>query len=737
MVSASSGTRRGTGNASSADVARHPYAKKVQELIRLINDLRAHGAQADVDLPRIVVIGNQSAGKSSLVEAMSKITVPRSQGTCTRCPMECRMSYSPESFRCQISLRLEVDELGNPVKNVREVKFGPLLTDKSTLEEMLRRAQLAILNPSVPKEFFVNLDLDNVQPGQPPFGMTRQLQFSPNVICVDISSPVVTDLTFIDLPGIISNVADGEDPGNISLIEDLVKRQITGNAIILLTVTMRDDVHNQRAALLAREADPDGIRTIGVLTKPDTLQAGEHDAWLDILAGRKHPLTHGYYVAKLASAAELQAGITYDDNRNREMRFFASESPWCDQVSSIRQRMGVPNLTARLSVLLSQLIEKTLPQLRQILRSRLLDTQQELDVLPAPPSLDSTIELLKLLVEFDKQLGDCVRGISEHEGLLQRCRPAYEEFKADVKTTTPNFIPFLKSEKEEETYRQVIEEMGGSSDSTKASLFLDDVRDCIDRTVTRELPHNTPYRAKVHFIEERFVLWQQHSRACFEKVNDAYQRCLDDLIAQTFGKYKSGGLFDDVRNIVDFELKRARTTTLDRIAWLLELEKDPFTLNDAYLCKRDKFFMSFRQQRQKKQARISIDSDDICRILESLAGAGIRCREEDIPHIGISELYEQELLLMAEAAAFFRVAYKRIIDNLPRLIDVDFLKGLRSGMNAALFSGLRLDKADKDTAKRYLSEDPEITHRRHSLEDRRDRLQELVNRLNRLASFGV
>ncbi|KAL5530980.1 hypothetical protein ACEPAG_3856 [Sanghuangporus baumii] len=738
-------TRRGTANATSADIAGHPYARKVQALIQLINDLRAHGAQADVDLPRIVVIGNQSAGKSSLVEAMTKITVPRSQGTCTRCPMECRLSYSPESFRCQISLRIEIDEFGNPVQNVRETKFGPILTDKSTLEEMLRKAQLAILNPSVPKESFVNIDLDNLEPGQPPFGSRRQLQFSPNVVCIDIFSPVVTNLSFIDLPGIISNVADGEDRGNINLIEDLVRREISGNALILLTITMRDDVHNQKAALLAKEADPDGIRTIGVLTKPDTLQTGEHDEWLDILAGRKHPLTHGYYVTKLASAAELQSRTTYDDNRDREMRFFASESPWCDQVPNIKQRMGVPNLTAQLSVLLSKLIEKTLPKLRQSLRSSLRDTLQELYDLPPLPSENPTVELLQLIVEFDTQLRDCVRGNSGHESLLQNCRPAYAEFKADIKTTTPNFHPFLKSEVEEDTEdlfsdagcRQVIEEMGDSFDSAEKPIFLDDMRERIDRMITRELPHNTPYRAKVQVIEQRFVLWQQHSRACFEKVNVAYQRCLDDLIAKNFGKYKSGGLYDEVRNIVDSELQRARVATLDRITWLLELEKDPFTLNDVYLSERSKFFLSFRQQRQKKQAGLPVDSDDIRRILEDLAGIGIHCGEEDLSHLGISEPYEEELIMMAEASAFFRIAYKRIIDNLPRLIDVDFLKRLRSGMNTALISGLRLDKGDKDTAKRYLSEDPDITYRRHSLGARRDRLQELVIRLNGSAFPGV
>lgn len=97
----------------------------------------------------------------------------------------------------------------------------------------------------------------------------------------------------------------------------------------------------------------------GVLTKPDTLLPAEHEEWLDILAGRKHTLTHGYYVTKLASAEDLKSGATYDQNKNREKDYFADTSPWCTQTSVMKQRMGVPNLTARLSVLLSQLIEKT------------------------------------------------------------------------------------------------------------------------------------------------------------------------------------------------------------------------------------------------------------------------------------------------------------------------------------------------------------------------------------------
>ena len=106
-----------------------------------------------------------------------------------RCPMECRLQNSAGPWKCQVFLRFEKDELGQRILDVREVKFGPLLTDKSKLEEMLRRAQLAILNPSVPHTSFVELDTTTIVPGEPMFGDKKSLQFSSNVVALDLYGP--------------------------------------------------------------------------------------------------------------------------------------------------------------------------------------------------------------------------------------------------------------------------------------------------------------------------------------------------------------------------------------------------------------------------------------------------------------------------------------------------------------------------------------------------------------------
>ncbi|EJC99594.1 uncharacterized protein FOMMEDRAFT_148530 [Fomitiporia mediterranea MF3/22] len=759
------------------DISSQPYAKRVQALIKLITDLRALGAQADVDLPRIAVIGNQSAGKSSLVEAMTKITVPRSQGTCTRCPMECRLSNSSEPFKCQISLRIEEDEFGMRVDKVKETKFGTVLHDKSQLEVMLRRAQLAILNPSVSKEKFVDLNIEALDPDEPPLDSTRQLQFSANVVCLDISSPDVTNLSFIDLPGIISNVADGEDPRSIDLIQNLVRDNISGNALILLAITMRDDIQNQKAALLAKEADPNGERTIGVLTKPDTLQNGEYDQWLDVLTGRKHQLTHGYYVTKQASPLELQERPTYEEGRERERTFFATQSPWRDQAPRVRERLGVPNLTMRLSTLLSQLIEKTIPKLKIDSRSSLNLTLKELNNLPPPPSADPTSELLKLVVEFNSNLHSHVRGLSGD--IIQRIRPAYESFMKDTLSTKPNFVPFLEIEQTKDTFdclspskttSPVLSKAASNAksnssknastsatyksglpsepttqddsefdvDSVQEAVYLDDVRNRIHDSKSRELPFNVPYKVKVGYITECVTDWKFHARTCFEKVFHVYQEYLEHLVSKQFGGYSSGGLHERVRSIVEDELERTKAITLARIDWLLELEEDPFTLNEHYLSScRDKYLKQYYEQRQAEKGNSSADSEQIQSILAGLARIGKHCRAEDLARLNGPDEYEQELEMMAEVTAYFRVAYKRIIDNLPRVIDVDFLKGLQKCMHEALIRGLRMSEEDsKETAGRLLSEDPNITLRRAGLEQVKERLEGICTKLSNFAMLG-
>lgn len=150
----------------------------------------------------LLLTGNQSAGKSSLVEAISGISVPRDAGTCTRTPYEVQLKSSTLAWSCQISLRFIVDNEGDDCAP-RQVLFGPTLVDPAQVEPMLRKAQIALLHPGALPSFFVDLDADFIQrinKGEKPPGCHRKLSFSPNLVCVAIEGPDAVDLTFFDLP---------------------------------------------------------------------------------------------------------------------------------------------------------------------------------------------------------------------------------------------------------------------------------------------------------------------------------------------------------------------------------------------------------------------------------------------------------------------------------------------------------------------------------------------------------
>ncbi|OJT07871.1 hypothetical protein TRAPUB_1234, partial [Trametes pubescens] len=120
------------------------------------------------------------------------------------------------------------------------------------VEHMLRRAQEAVLHPDVKFEVFLEDGWQEKVKGKQP------LRFSQNIVCIELTGPDLTDLSFVDLPGIVQN-AESEV---VNLVEDMVNNYIKGTSLILVTLLMSDDIENQKAARLAHLADPKGHRTI-------------------------------------------------------------------------------------------------------------------------------------------------------------------------------------------------------------------------------------------------------------------------------------------------------------------------------------------------------------------------------------------------------------------------------------------------------------------------------------------
>lgn len=113
------------------------------------------------------------------------------------------MSSSASTWSCQISLRYEYDEAGVKMSATQH-SFSPVLTDRGEVELWIRRAQVAILSLHRTVTECQSLSEDHLKEIQRLLqknGDRSILQFSKNVVCVDIKDPDATDLSFIDLPG--------------------------------------------------------------------------------------------------------------------------------------------------------------------------------------------------------------------------------------------------------------------------------------------------------------------------------------------------------------------------------------------------------------------------------------------------------------------------------------------------------------------------------------------------------
>lgn len=173
----------------------------VKKLVSAINELDNLGIESlDLPLPKVVVVGDQSAGKSSLIEAISEIKVPRDVGTCTRCPLHITLKANNDNaeWNCQVSLLLKYSLYSTGFNTADDIhrtnpfhpwspKDMPVVIpfqktkNKDDLEEILRWAQIAVLNPGEPPSTYV----DGSRRGA---STSRQENFSPNIVQLEVSA---------------------------------------------------------------------------------------------------------------------------------------------------------------------------------------------------------------------------------------------------------------------------------------------------------------------------------------------------------------------------------------------------------------------------------------------------------------------------------------------------------------------------------------------------------------------
>ncbi|KAH6647351.1 dynamin family protein [Truncatella angustata] len=398
-------------------------ASKLKDCNDTLAELQQLGIQHVAQLPELVMVGDQSAGKSSLMSGLAELDLPRSGGVCTRCPIHIRLSRH-DRWSCTVSLQQDYDfRPHGRIKKTDVTRTNPFppwvpqhrvtkdfktldFDDRHEIEDVLRWAQIAILNHDSPSQLYV--------PGHGAYTREHTLQeaaectraqFSPNIVALEMRGPNYPDLSFYDLPGVFSTPAQEEDEYLVKVVKNLASHYIRKeSAIILWALPMNNDPETSISLGLIREAQAQR-RTIGVMTKADMLRIDDTPSWLAILRGDKHYVGHGYFIT---SRPTLENNEPLERLAQWEEQFFSNNyDGWPREFEPFKERCGVDLLKEFLSKRLGEAFSLSLPHIEQKVREAKRQIESELSELPELPR-NVEFEVKQSLEKFKKEVKDAM-----------------------------------------------------------------------------------------------------------------------------------------------------------------------------------------------------------------------------------------------------------------------------------------------------------------------------------------
>ncbi|KAM4751297.1 dynamin-2-like isoform 2-T2 [Anableps anableps] len=491
----------------------------MEDLIPLINKLQdafsSIGQSCNLDLPQIAVVGGQSAGKSSVLENfVGRDFLPRGSGIVTRRPLILQLVNSKAEYAEFLHCK------GRKFVDFEEVRME------------------------------IEAETDRLT------GSNKGI--SPIPINLRVYSPNVLNLTLIDLPG-MTKVAVGDQPQDIEhQIRDMLLQFITKESCLILAVTPANtDLANSDALKIAKEVDPQGLRTIGVITKLDLMDEGT-DA-RDILENKLLPLRRGYIGVVNRSQKDIDGKKDIRAALAAERKFFLSHPAY----RHIAERMGTPHLQKTLNQQLTNHIRDTLPGLRSKLQSQMLSLEKEVEEYknfrPDDPTR-KTKALLQMVQQFGVDFEKCIEGSGDQvdtsnlSGGAKINRIFHERFPFEL----------VKMEFDEKELRKEISYAIKNIHGVRTGLFTPDL--AFEAIVKKQvIKLKDPCLKCVDLVVTELVTL---IRKCSEKL-DSYPRLREETerIVTTHIRERDNKTKDQVLLLIDIELSYINTNHEDFIGF--------------------------------------------------------------------------------------------------------------------------------------------------------------------------
>ncbi|KZW03414.1 hypothetical protein EXIGLDRAFT_828348 [Exidia glandulosa HHB12029] len=644
------------------------------------------GLPLNRDPPEIVVIGASRSGKTTLVGDLLGLSLPDDP---TQCPVMYTLTRaaSAQPWTCQLTLIRHLDPSSQTFENVIGSPMGPALLSPSELPHALRRAaaQLGAGRDVI----CVNININ--EPGE-----------GPGEVCV------------FDLPGLSGGDRERR------MLAKLCSQ--SARTLILLAVSCEAEVETLSALRLARENDPTGERTIGVLTKPERMESPT--PWARLLNGEEHRMTHGWFCPKSSSALQQALGPGPE--------------------SLIHSRIGRAPFAQKVDEVLTHMTRDRLRELRTLASNRLEVTSEELRTIPPSPTGDPSAEIFKLLLHFSQDITQLMSGSTSAAGdsAFWSCVRAEQlALRRDLLRGAPKFVPWTRN-----TSSDLASEMTWLEDpdgidrvefATRLGeeVYLDEVASQVSSGVYFRGSCGCNVQQKC--IKDATATWSQPSYRFLHAVEQHVERELRERVSKYFARYQHGNLDGQIYSLSLAQMRECRRRASAQLDNLLESATVPVMLGSAsYEHYKRIFHEHFHEAYLCAQGH-----GDTVTLLRSGAGGDVL---EGLQRLGIPAVTSADLLrlfpsgpfdsaleTMASTRAYYQVAVQCFLDTAVQTIISAFLLPLSGGLGAALVDGLQV--GDHDQATRWMEQDPNTRARRADLELKRTRLQRGVDMLARLS----
>ncbi|KPM44532.1 hypothetical protein AK830_g1994 [Neonectria ditissima] len=604
------------------------------QLFDSIDALRSQGINHYISLPQIIVCGDQSSGKSSVLEALSGVPFPVSSSLCTRFPTELvlRKTAAP-SAKVSIIPHLSHGESDN--------------------------ASLADFNESL--ESFEDLPA-LIEKAKARMGiMTSGKAFSRDLLHVEISGPDRPHLTIVDLPGLIHSENRHQSSSEVDLIREMVQSYMKQRrSIILAVVSAKNDYANQVVLKLARECDPKGFRTLGVITKPDKLVSGSlsEKEYISLAKNEDIEFRLGWHVLRNADSEAEDWTLAQRDEKEAD---FFSTGAWTSLSSSA---LGVEALRGRLSNVLFHQIVSELPNLIEEITAKSSVCQQQLNKLGQPRT---TVEqqkhyLFQISQSFQGLVKSAVDGTYNDPFFGDAM--SVSGYQKRLRAVVQNLNHEFAKELDQHGQRHKIGpgegvDAAAEGDSLTREEFIEKIIKLMERSRGRELPGLFHPMIVSDLFKEQSSPWEKIARAHVNKVWNSARDFLKLLIAHAADPSTVNIMMEIV---VEPKLDAFLASLKEKTTGLLKQHQDghPITYNQALVKKIEEI----QTQRQKLLVKKIVEKkfgetwpgveEPISR--EEFYESLMKLITIDMPHYTAS-------LALDYVEAYYEVALRRFLDD--------------------------------------------------------------------------